>query len=381
MQSAARSAPSAGLLARLRALRAIPVPASELANIDSLRFVASFAIVLCHSCEFLVPRAMRPHNHLQTAGLSIFVDVFFVLSGFIISFVYAEKMDSRASYGRFLQKRLARLYPLYLAAFVAMTAISLAIAGAGLHTNTAASLSAQCLGGGALLLHAWFDCGGMPPLGVSWSISAELLAYLLFPIGLLSLSWGRMARGAGFLILLALCALPFDGIANLSETFSALRALPPFYFGMIVWAERAALARIGWPRGTWLIGSLAIGVLSFLEQPRIVLLALAYLTSLSAIGRDLATGSDGAAEAERRRLRLPAQLGQLTYSLYMLHPIVILVLLNGLADKYLQLGWPGMIAATLFTWGLMIPLGYISLAYFENPARRWVNALRPGSAG
>lgn len=341
---------------------------SELVAIDALRFVASCGIVLCHSAEFLVPRAFRPESHAQTAGLSLFVDVFFVISGFIIAHFYAGRVGTLAGAGDFLKKRIARLWPLHLLTLSAMTLFWLAVRKAGLHAETFPSLSPACLASAAVLTHGWFDCGGLPPNGVSWSISAEMAAYLAFPLAVRLLAWPRALRWLAFALVLSACGAAAGGFRELTLTFSALRAFPPFLFGMLLFAERNSLARLRLPHWCWPALAAALVLMAFAQVDRPIIAVLAYLTPMAAIAADL-----GAPPA--RTAPLLARLGQLTYSLYMLHSIVITVLLNALCDKLLKLSQPVMIAATGLTWGAILVLSYFSYRWLEMPARRYINGI------
>ncbi len=89
-------------------------PASgELLHLDLMRFVASAGIVFHHSHEFFSPQRARPALAAGTLGLALFVDLFFVISGFVITYVYHDRIVSWGGFGRFLQRRIGRLVPLH----------------------------------------------------------------------------------------------------------------------------------------------------------------------------------------------------------------------------------------------------------------------------
>lgn len=339
----------------------------ELLTIDVMRFIASCAIVLCHSCEFLVPRGLREASHRQTAGLTIFVDVFFVISGFVIAYVYAGRMRRWKDFGTFMQRRIGRLMPLHLATLVAMGLLYAMLLRFNVPLNTQPSLSARCLIEGALLVHAWIGCGGQPPNGVNWSISAEMAAYLLFPLLLMTLRAPRLVRIAVLSALFGFAIWQLDGLVPLSESFSAWRAVPAFYLGMVVWAERDALAVPGWLGLAAIALALATTLASFALVPRTIIIAFGYLTAVAALLADTVP-------VRSSLIRRLAPLGQLTYSIYMLHALIIVVLLNGLADKVLRLGVPSMVLVTLLTWVIIALAGLISLQLFETPMRRRIDA-------
>jgi peptidoglycan/LPS O-acetylase OafA/YrhL len=88
--------------------------------LDALRGVAAIIVVLVHTTG-LMGSNFFPHGYLA-------VDFFFVLSGFVLTFAYQQKLDAGLSTLAFLKLRLIRLYPLYLVglligfAFVSMRA-------------------------------------------------------------------------------------------------------------------------------------------------------------------------------------------------------------------------------------------------------------------
>ena len=340
---------------------------AELLTIDVMRFIASCAIVLCHSSEFLVPREWREANHRQTEGLTIFVDVFFVISGFVIAYVYAGRMRNSRDFGTFMQRRFGRLMPLHLATLAVMAGLYAILLALHVPLNTQPSLSARCLIEGALLVHAWIGCGGQPPNGVNWSISAEMAAYLLFPLLLITLRAPRAARIAVLATLFGVAIWQIGGLVPLSESFSAWRAVPAFYLGMVVWAERDAISVPDWLGMAAVVLALATMLASFALAPRTAIIALGYLTAVAALFADTVP----VRSALIRRL---APLGQLTYSIYMLHALIIVLVLNGLADKLLHLGLPAMVIVTLLTWAIIAFVGLVSLQAFETPMRRRIDA-------
>ena len=82
-----------------------------------------------------------------------------------------------------------------------------------------------------------------------------------------------------------------------------------------------------------------------------------------------------AADAQKRSSPVVIKLaagGQLTYSSYMLHPLVMIVLLNTVADRLLHThSWErnSLVGLAFFAvW----PVSYLSLIFFERPTRRWL---------
>jgi peptidoglycan/LPS O-acetylase OafA/YrhL len=116
----------------------------------------------------------------------IAVDLFFVLSGFVMALTYGRVFAGGFSFRKYLSflfKRLGRLYPLY----ITVTSMMAALIYAGMISQ--APPSAWTLISNILLIQAWGFANSIG--GTSWSISTEFAAYLLFPVLLLVILVGR----------------------------------------------------------------------------------------------------------------------------------------------------------------------------------------------
>jgi peptidoglycan/LPS O-acetylase OafA/YrhL len=171
------------------------------------------------------------------------VDVFFVLSGFIISYNYAHVFDrgiDAKQWGRFLWARLARIYPVHI---VLLAALAVAVLGFGFGRGGAIADRRWSLGAlveSALLVHAWLGHKDVWN-AVSWSISSEWLAYVCFP--LLSLAALGIVRRPGtvmsWITLAILTVLPACnmaiGRATGAPMLPPLQILSEFLAGCIVY--------------------------------------------------------------------------------------------------------------------------------------------------
>lgn len=354
---------------RLRATplgEVLAIKPGELTHIDFTRFVAAIGIMLAHSLELFFPVAERARSHGYTAGLTLFVDVFFVLSGYVIAHIYAGRLNTLADFGRYMQKRVARLVPLHWATLLAATVLYAGLTRAGVPLNTRPDLSAGCIASAAVLVHSWIDCGGIPPNAASWSISAEMVMYAAFPAIAVLLSLPRPARIAVAVLVLGACAWIGGGLAPMSGAWSPVRAAPAFVLGVLLYGERGTLT-MGLPSSAPLVAALLLVIGSVLEVPRAALLGLAYATAACAIIADQGT-------APNRLVQRIAPLGQLTYSIYMLHGLIITVTANAIGDKFLHLPPLGMALSTVAAWALVLIASALSYAWFEQPSRAAIGA-------
>lgn len=111
------------------------------------------------------------------------VDVFFVLSGFILSFVYGEMFSegiTRKSLRAYGVARFSRIYPLhFVMLFIMLGAYAVALR-VGVTPNETSGYSVEGLILSLFLVQEWF--GVVSPNPGSWSISVEFASYLIFPL-------------------------------------------------------------------------------------------------------------------------------------------------------------------------------------------------------
>src|SRR5882672_10033465 len=165
-------------------------------------------VVMFHFSEGHHYSGWRPLDFLATRGY-LWVEFFFVLSGFILTHAYWPRLKEllrRPGYLAFLRARLIRLYPLHLFMLLVLLALvvglrALAAQGGYLSIFDAKyhqDISAKGFWLSLFLVHAW---NSMPTLtwnGVSWFVSVEFALCLTFPI-LLWLAEGRLWRGFGLI--------------------------------------------------------------------------------------------------------------------------------------------------------------------------------------
>ncbi len=151
---------------------------THIRSLTSLRFFAAFAIVLHHARGVVFPS-----DFLVGVPLAAGVSFFFVLSGFILAYVYADSMMS-VGLSRFFVSRFSRIWPAHMTAFF----LVLILLPSSSWTHGAEN---PWLVGvlNVALLHSlvpvpayYFSFNA-----VSWSISTEMLFYLFFPLLVASL--------------------------------------------------------------------------------------------------------------------------------------------------------------------------------------------------
>jgi peptidoglycan/LPS O-acetylase OafA/YrhL len=257
-------------------------------------------------------------------------------------------------------KRFARIYPLHLT----MLFIFLLMAFAGNNPVHGFFVS-------VFLVHAWGLTENLTLNGPSWTLSAEMFAYFLFSIFAV-----RKLPTLGIAIAFAVTAvcvhlfalkLGHAGFLHLTWDFGSLRILPLFILGML-------LRRLT-PLVTPVAASamVATGIVLLFYQTGSGPVEYEILIPLSLLIVGGARLSDVAALPTNSRLLV--YLGEISYSIYLTHILVITIFVDYLPKLGLPiLPWPVI--------GLALILGS-SATYqlIEVPARRWLNQFaKPQSA-
>jgi peptidoglycan/LPS O-acetylase OafA/YrhL len=160
-------------------------PGKRIPELDGVRGLAIALVVIYHYADVATPLNgvgttlnkliyyVALPTHLMWSG----VDLFFVLSGFLIGGILLDHRQSRAYYSVFYARRIFRIFPLYY------LMIALLVAGVWLFPNSplfrgsmplwAFPLYAQNLLGDFTRAPVW--------IGVTWSLAVEEQFYLIFP--------------------------------------------------------------------------------------------------------------------------------------------------------------------------------------------------------
>ena len=316
------------------------------------------------------------------------VNFFFVLSGFILVYTYA---DRDFTLREFWLARFARVYPAYGTSLIlALPMFSWML----IHLNfpflawAKEHLSLTCLMV-ATLSQAWIPQIASAWNPVAWSLAVEAFFYLCFPwccwsmaksrrFG--SIAWMVAAWGATLLITGSYVLLAPDGVAHTTSAyenlvwlnvvrFNPLACLPEFVFGM---AAGFLFLRSEVPRsaGKWIAlgGVIAFGfAVAYNQQIPYPMLHSGLLSpAFAAVIFGVALRPRCSSVLESRWLVL---LGEASYSLYLLHFTLIWVAVatwgRGAANPF----------ANLAVIGASIAVSLVSYKFIEQPARRRLRTL------
>ena len=336
-----------------------------MAGLDGLRAIAVTAVVWHHTHPGF---SFLPQSNKGFLG----VDVFFVLSGFLITtLLLQEKARSgRISLSHFYLRRSLRIFPLYYAVLAALALYFSLIAP---DTSRQREAFLAELPYHASYLSDWVETKTL--MSITWSLSAEEQFYLLWPPLLV---W--LGRRAIWPLALLLCVnqavnfgaldgwldaigLPYATLSILQSTFTPIFLGAMLAFAMQEIAARQFMHRLTcWPvlLAMLAVALAATGVNDMRGAPR-----LAFHMAITALlaGIVLRPGMSVVRWLEWRPL---AFVGTVSYGIYLLHKIVLDVLSRGFARAELKS------PALLFVLCLLgtIGLAALSYRYFERPILR-----------
>ena len=347
--------------------------------LDGLRTIAVAGVFFFHTATESMP------------GGSIGVDVFFTLSGFVITLLIMKEWTAtgRLHLGIFYAKRLARLWPALLALCAVIVAVGLVFPASGWAGQAGFVLPAA----GYVMNLAHFGAFGQSiageTLGPTWTLAVEEQFYLVWPLLLLAMLRFWRVRTAAvataavaavfvlnrFLLvnagqplariyngpdtradeLLAGCALAllFTAVRKGSRLHNALASAARWAAPVAGAALVAALFLLkepdapgAWFNTFWSVGPTALAMLAAVLIGSLVLQPAGFLSRflshpwLSRPGRDL------------------------SYGMYLWHLPVYLLLMRLI---------PSLPVRIALTAALTVLLAYASFRFVERPLRRWAN--------
>jgi len=350
---------------------------AEFKALTSFRgFAALFVVIFHYSGDFLPNLDFAPHTAFVGKSY-LWVDFFFLLSGFVISYAYGHQFAGGlrwASVKQFAFARLARIYPLHVAVLLGFLLLELArvpLYAAGLVALRPFSfdMSPYLLMLNLGLLQTTALAGTLSWNGPAWSIGAEWMSYLAFPLLALPLMrfGGRRCLLPVGLGILGLAVISGGG-RNLDLTYNlgALRCLFEFLAGMALFRLHASLQLLPLRRDgltalalAAVAGTLHFDIPDILVPPLMALLILALARNEGAIGRALSWPPF-------------LRLGQISYSLYLVHMLLLQATLTAsqvlLGQDIGRLLGPGAsLAALLLFLAALIPIAALLHRRVELP--------------
>lgn len=372
--------------------------------LDSWRGICALLVALFH-----FPTSSMISQSAFVGGSYLFVDFFFVLSGFVIASSYADRLNEPDEVARFALVRFGRVYPLHLVMLLAFAAFEmLRLLLPQLHGTGAAPFTGgfdvKSLVTNLFLLQGMGLEDHLSWNAPSWSISAEFFTYLIFAgvvfvAGRRAWIWFVAAALTAPLFLLAFSNRHMD----VSFDFGFIRCLYGFSLGaLLAWFQHDSIAEArqslagGRARMAWTLAEImmiaVIGLFVSLAGSNDAGIAAPFVFALALF----LFAHEGGLVSALLRSRPMLALGAFSYSIYMVHIFVQARMINvaGLVERKLGLGLVGDItvrgeaatgfgaaspwfgfAAILAMLVAVVVASWVSWRFVEMPALAWFRRL------
>jgi peptidoglycan/LPS O-acetylase OafA/YrhL len=365
---------------------------SRFETLDSWRGICAILVVVFHYTSEM-PSAFETSAFVRNSYL--FVDFFFVLSGFVLCHSYRGKITSLSDLGRFVLRRFGRVWPLHAVVLAGLVAVMAWVshlphpAGLSLSWNST-GYSIDALLPNMLLLNA-MNLQGTAWNGPAWSIGAEFYVYLLF--ALLVIVAGRRLILPSLCLSIAALALVYRWAPDLMNTtwdYGIIRCIAGFFGGVAAYhVYHVTRGREPLP-----------ATLLELAAVTLVVLFVTYAGedadhgSLLSLAAPVVFGAAVIVFAGERgflslalRARPFRALGRYSFSIYMIHmPLLVMLCYGGWSAGYYTKAfqgpvqpWTGSVDLVLIDFVLAVVLiAAASYRFIELPARRGFNRLADG---
>jgi peptidoglycan/LPS O-acetylase OafA/YrhL len=363
----------------------------RIVELDALRGIAIVLVVIFH---YIIAYA-NPTNGTILSGLRAAfglswagVDLFFVLSGFLIGGILIKHQDAENYYAAFYVRRAARLLPLYLVV-VALYGVS----SAWFNTNGSGAARWLIQGDGTALplwsylfyvqnvLNAQDYNWGGHWLAPTWSLAVEEQFYLFAPLLLRIVPTRRLVPVLVILIVSAIVVRTSlhittgHWIAGYTSLFTRWDALFIGILGAVALANpdtKSALVASSHKLPT-VLAILSSGVVAMLlldiNKSSLIMSAIGYtylaIVSLAIVATALFVKTPAVARILRNELLV--YLGTISYGIYLLHQAVYGLVCFALHGNRPSIEGPADIALACLAFMVTLLLAHTSWVYFEKP--------------
>ena len=374
------------------------VRTGEIKALSGLRILAALWVVLFHFRPLLAAAspgfssALAPVLNAGAQG----VDLFFILSGFVLTWNYLDRMGESWSTRdtlHFLWLRLARVWPVYVVTMhlsAAFAVFTLYVGGFPLPPPVIESINALSWIKQVLLVQLWFQpfFDGSSWDGPAWSISAEWLAYLLFGglvLIIFRIASATRARGLIWLAVAAAMApmllllthgvfyTPWSWLPRIVMQFTA-GALACAAVRKLVLSDRSQKAA---GLTSLLLCTVIVGGVYLLDAyPPGDMLDAGGLVDVLFVPLVITLSIGAGTLPALLSTRVLVYLGHISFGLYMVHEIVHTVWNWSVLQFHIVLtpSW----SAKFIVVGLIVLAGVLAALLYhvvEEPARRWMRRM------
>jgi peptidoglycan/LPS O-acetylase OafA/YrhL len=358
--------------------------------LDSWRGICALLVVVYHAAD---QNTIGQSDFVR--GSFLFVDFFFVLSGFVMSAAYGDRIRHVRQFRVFMLRRTGRVWPLH--AFILLAFLGLELTKLGLASYAGAQFANKPFTAtmtptgflpSLLLVHAM---GVLPELTwniPSWSIAAEYWVYAVF--ALLAWAVGPRAPWIGVLVAVSASIVLVSTSTHLMDAtydLGFVRCLYGFFVGVALFRAHTR-SRTDTPKFGTIVELVSVAVayafVAFAHNT-----VYAYASPLVFAGVILVFADSNGAVSRLLATRWPLRMGTLSYSIYMTHVFLLgTVSMLGKAVEKFANGHPlnrsafdlvpssvGPFGFLFGFIGLVVVVSHFTYTYVEVPGQRVFNRL------
>ena len=357
-----------------------------LALLQALRAFAAIAVIIyhCHSeaLNWLYPGQPRPPEIFPwMAG----VDVFFVISGFIIVLSSRKLFGAPGGFRLFVMRRLIRVLPLYWAMTSLFLLVVLLAPGV---LNSGVPDWRQILA--SYLFFPWPRADGLalPVYSLGWTLNYEMMFYTLCAGAVLlprRLAVMAVALVLGLGVLIGALAGPLPEPFQFWTRPLVLDFIFGLFLGLLYGRGVAISPLVAWPGALVAAALLAmdlptrpplsdwptLGPIAGYGLPATLLVAMAAFGETQKLSARVVGRIDFFRRPFASVVRVFAELGDASYALYLLHPFII----RAMRQVFVMLGFGTWMTSTLFALAGVIASsigGWLLYRLVEAPVLRWL---------
>ena len=308
----------------------MPRSASRFNALDAWRGICAVLVAMFH---------LQTYSHVYDVSLIrhsyLFVDFFFVLSGFVITASYRQRLLAGFSFWKFMLLRFGRLYPLHFFILAALVAVELVryqfngLLGGGAEAKFVGPHSVKAILTNLLLIQS-FDIHKMLTWNLpAWSISVEFYTYFVFGAALLFLRRWIYAFVAVVFVVAPFLLFNLVGNIDTDYDYGIIRCVYGFFIGFAVFdlyqfVIGKEIKRISFTAGTLMEVCCLCFVLWFvcLYGSGPATLFAPSIFGLAVLIFSLEAGC----MSQLLRIAPFLLLGRISYSIYMVHSSVIIMM-------------------------------------------------------
>ncbi|MER9463084.1 acyltransferase [Mesorhizobium sp. M0292] len=344
-------------------------------NLDAIRGVAAISVMLYHFSPFLAAGKVLPSSYLA-------VDLFFLLSGFVIAHAYDRKIENGMGVGTFVAIRLIRLYPLYLAGtllgFFYLVVKNRLIPAEYMPISEIGTMLTTGMFFIPLVSDAYHTIFPLNP--ASWSLFFELIVNIAY-VAVFFLLTKRVlstliAVSLVLLVVVSIIAGTLDFGMTGSTIISGLpRVCFSFFLGVLLCRSMTRYqSGLGFlRRGWWIEAAIALTLVVFAIAP-VGGARVAYDLACVVFVFPALVVVGTIAPTAPRLSGLYGWLGRISYPIYIIHtPLLMIIAGAGKAaaiDPFAHHPWFGIVMAVS-----VIVIADIATRVYDEPLRRFLQRL------